>query len=91
MAVKTTWLHLEAHPNRRTCQLFVRGRNLKVWPLVQPIVLGTRSAEQMAKDYRLPLEAVQEALDYYHENERAILREVEQEGDYLREAGLLST
>ena len=90
MAVKTTWRYLEAHPNTKTCQLYVRGRNLKVWHLVQPIVVGSRSAEEMAKDYRLALDVVQEALEYYRENEREILREVQREGDQLRAAGLLT-
>ncbi len=89
MAVKTIWRHLEARPESKSCQLFVQGRNLKVWHVVQPIVVGARTVEEMAQDYRLPVEVVQEALAFYRENEREILHEVEREGDKLRRAGLL--
>lgn len=89
MAVTTLWRHLEARSDRRTCQLFINGRNLKVWQLVQPIVTGSRTIEEMAADYRLPVDAVREALSFFYENEREILREVEHEGDLLRDAGLI--
>ena len=89
MAVQTEWKYLERRPEKRTQQLCIKGRNMKVWHLVQPIVVGEDSPEDMAANYRLPLEVVLEALQYYRENEAMILAEVEEEGRMLREESLL--
>lgn len=79
MFIQTEWKHLERRPEKQTRQLCIRGRNMKVWHLVQPIVVGGRTPEEMAEDYRLPIEAVNEALEYYRLNEALILEEVEEE------------
>ena len=56
-----------------------------VWNLVHPIVVQGHSPEEVAADFRLPLEAVQEALHYYYANEKWINGEVE---DQARSFGL---
>jgi uncharacterized protein (DUF433 family) len=60
-----------------------------VWHLVADIVVSGRTPEFVARDRDLPLEAVQEALDYYYDNKEWIDEEVAATGRRLREMGLL--
>ncbi len=82
----TTYQWLEPKPYKKfTKQLGIKGRNMIVWNLVSGIVVRGETPEYVAKDYRLPVEAVQEALDYYYANKEWIDAEVE---DEAREFGL---
>jgi uncharacterized protein (DUF433 family) len=84
MSAKTIYQWLEPKPYKRfTRQLGIKGRNMIVWNLVHPIVVQGHAPEAVAADYRLPLEAVQEALDYFHANQEWILAEVEETGQRL--------
>ena len=58
-------------------------RMLIVWNLVAPIVVSGKSPEYVAHDFRLPIEAVQEALDYYYANKEWIDAEVDEQGRRL--------
>jgi uncharacterized protein (DUF433 family) len=90
MAVQTAWKYLEHRPKKQTQQLCIQGRNMTVWHLVQPIIVRGETPEQVADGYRLPVEAVHEALEYYAANEGMIQREVAEERRLLQEAGLLA-
>ena len=90
MSAKTTYKWLEPKPYKKyTKQLGIKGRNMIVWHLVADIVVSGRTPEFVAQDRDLPLEAVQEALDYYHDNKEWIDEEVAETGRRLREMGLL--
>ncbi len=78
VSVKVVYQWLEPRPQKMTRQLCIKGRNMTVWHLVYHIVIGSRSPEEVAQDLDLPLEAVQEALSYYHENKDMIDAETEQ-------------
>jgi uncharacterized protein (DUF433 family) len=66
MSTGTTYQWLEPKPYKRhTRQLGIRGRNMVVWNLVGEVVVSGRTAQEVADDYGLPLDAVNEALDYY--------------------------
>ena len=54
-----------------------------VWNLVAEIVVRDVPPAEMARRFRLPLEAVQEALDYYQANKEWIDAEVDEEGRRL--------
>jgi uncharacterized protein (DUF433 family) len=54
-----------------------------VWNLVAEIVVRGATPDEMARRFRLPREAVQEALDYYHENKEWIDDEVDEVGRQL--------
>jgi uncharacterized protein (DUF433 family) len=58
---------------------------MTVWNLVADVVVSEAPIEEVARRYRLPIEAVQEALDYYQANQEWIDAEVDEEG---RELGL---
>jgi uncharacterized protein (DUF433 family) len=84
MSTETTYLWLEAKPYKKhTKQLGIKGRNMIVWNLVAPIVVSGQTPEYVAQNFRLPLEAVQEALDYYHANREWIDAEVDEQGRRL--------
>jgi len=84
MSTETTYEWLEPKPYKKfTKQLGIKGRNMIVWNLVHPIVVQGQSPEEVAADFRLPIEAVREALEYYRANESWIVEEVEETGRQL--------
>jgi uncharacterized protein (DUF433 family) len=84
MSADTTYQWLEPKPYKRfTRQLGIRGRNMTVWNLVADVVVSGRTPQEVADDYRLPLEAVNEALDYYQANKEWIDAEIDEEGRLL--------
>ncbi len=86
MSAPTTYQWLEPKPYTKfTKQLGIKGRNMIVWNLVSSIVVRGETPEYVAQDYRLPVEAVQEALDYYYANKGWIDAETE---EIAREFGL---
>jgi uncharacterized protein (DUF433 family) len=57
--------HLEHRSGSKLKQPFVKGRKLSVdWLYHQTIGEDARTPEEVAHDYHLPLEVVQEAIDY---------------------------
>jgi uncharacterized protein (DUF433 family) len=89
MSVKVEYKYLEARPHRWRKQLWIKGRNMTVWHLIGAMRAGRYTPEQAAENYDLPLEAIEEAIEYYEQNQALIEAEVEEEGRRLREAGLL--
>ena len=84
MTTTTTYRWLEPKPNKKsTRQLGIKGRNMTVWNLVADIVVSDMTPEEVAEDRELPLEAVQEALDYYAANKAWIDAEVDETGQRL--------
>ena len=84
MTTTTTYQWLEPKPYKKsTHQLGIKGRNMTVWNLVADIVVSGVTPEEVADDFDLPLEAVQEALDYYFLNKAWIDAEVDQTGRRL--------
>ena len=78
MSTTTSYQWLEPKPYKEfTRQWGLKGRNMTVWNLVADVVVSGLTPEEVAKDYRLPEEAVREALDYYNANQEWIDAEVE--------------
>ena len=80
------WLVARPHPWRR--QLWVKGRKLlaaQVWSDMQANEL---TAEQAARDWDLPLEAVEEILRYCKESAVLIALEADEERRRLTDAGI---
>jgi uncharacterized protein (DUF433 family) len=85
MSTQTTYQWLEPKPDKKhTKQLGIKGRNMIVWNLVAEVVVSERTPEEVAEDFRLPLEAVKEALDYYYANREWIDAEVDALGRRLQ-------
>jgi uncharacterized protein (DUF433 family) len=84
MSTEATYQWLEPKPYKKfTKQLGIKGRNMTVWNLVADVVVSDVPPEEVAADYRLPVEAVQEALDYYYTNKEWIDAEVDEVGRRL--------
>jgi uncharacterized protein (DUF433 family) len=84
MSTSTTYHWLEPKPYKKhTRQLGIKGRNMIVWNLVADIVVAGATPDEIARRFRLPVEAVQEALDYYDENKEWIDAEVDVMGRQL--------
>ena len=81
------WKYLERRPGSSYQQLCVKGRRLWAWTLYCEFVREKegRSAEQLAADFDLPLEAVQEAIEYCR-SEPPEIREDRRKEDLLAEA-----
>ena len=50
----------------------IRGTGIPVWALIGYLPAVDDDPAQVAKDYELPVEAVQAAIAYYHEHQVAI-------------------
>ena len=85
MSTETTYQWLEPKPYKQTRQLGIKGRNMTVWNLVHGVVVSGVTPEEMARRFRLPVGAVQEALAYYYANQEWIDAEIDEVG---RELGL---
>ena len=86
MSPSTHYRFLEARPETGHRRLFVKGRKFTADILYgQSVGEDARNAEELARDFGLPLEAVQEALEYSAHNLELIRREREEELARLRE------
>lgn len=90
-AAEPVYSHLEARPHPWRKILWIRGRNMHVWHLLATMLREGETAEETAKNFRLPIEAVHEALDYYHRNKALVDRETEEEGLRLQANNTRST
>lgn len=89
MATRIEYRHLERKLRSNYQQLFVKGRNMRAEVLYRATV-GTepRSAEEVAGDYGVPVEAVQEAIDYCVRNKELLERERAMEETSIHALGL---
>jgi uncharacterized protein (DUF433 family) len=69
------WKHLVRRPHAWRKQLYLRGRNMTAWQLVGAIQANQLDAEQAAVNFRLPVEAIREALAYVQENQTLLENE----------------
>lgn len=77
----TPWIHLAQKPGSVYRQLFINGRNISARTLYgQHVSDGeSRTAEQIAADYDLPLDAVREALAYCESDPPEVRQDWERE------------
>ncbi len=73
-AISTNYRFLEHNPRSSYKQLFLKGRKLTARMLYGQHVNAEepRTVEQLADDYALPIEAVQEAITYCQANPKEI-------------------
>jgi uncharacterized protein (DUF433 family) len=92
MTTKTEkqYQHLEPRPGSNYRTLFLKGRRIRA-AVVDGVINGPdpRSAEDFAREYQVPLEAVIEALEYVAANRTLIEQERDHEAARLRARGLL--
>jgi uncharacterized protein (DUF433 family) len=85
----TQYQHLEPRPGSNYRQLFLKGRRIRA-AVVHEAVHGPDpyTPEEFAREYRVPIEAVREALDYVANNLPLIEAERDREADDIRARGL---
>ena len=81
------WHHLEVRPHPGRRQLFVKGRRLRAFSVWADMVANRLTAEQVAQNRDLPLEAVHECVRYCEENRQMLADECDQEQEWLLARG----
>ena len=81
------WRYLVARPHPWRYQLAIKGRNMTVGQLMSTIRANQLSPEQASEDLELPLNAIQEAISYFTENQALIELEAAEERRRLAQRG----
>jgi uncharacterized protein (DUF433 family) len=86
----TNWTHLEARPKSSYLQLFIKGTRTRAeliyWDYIHAEEPWT--PEQIASEYGLPLEAVQEAIVYCQSNPPEIEQDIRHEEALMKATGM---
>ncbi len=87
---QTQYQHLEARPGSNYRQLWIKGRRIRA-AVVDETIHGPdpMTPEEFARDFKVPLEAVVEALEYVTQNRQLIEEERDREAASLRARGLI--
>lgn len=87
--IATQYEHLEFRPGSNYRQMFIKGRRIRA-AVVDETVNGPDpcTPEEFARDFRVTLDAVKEALDYVARNRTLIEQERDEEAADVRARGL---
>lgn len=89
MATQVQYQYLEPRPRSHYRQLWVKGRHMRAEVLYR-LTVGAepRTPEEVAQDYDLPIEAVQEAIDYALRNQQLLEAERTREASRMQQLGI---
>jgi uncharacterized protein (DUF433 family) len=89
MEKKRDYHYLEPRPGSPYRQLWVKGRHIRAEVLYR-LTVGAepRTPDEVARDYDLPVEAVQEAIDYAVRHQKLLQAERAREDDRVKRLGL---
>jgi len=89
-STSTTWRYLEPNPSSCYKQLFVKGTRIRARVLYGLFMSGDEpmTPSEIAADFNLPLEAVQEAIAYCQSNPPEIAQDVEREERLMQASGI---
>ena len=84
------WQYLAPHPKSHYKQLFVKGTRIRARVLYGLFMSEEepRTAEQIAADYELPMEAVKEAIAYCESNPPEIAEDFRREEALMEATGM---
>lgn len=82
------WKHLVRRPHPWRTQLFLRGKNLTARQLVGGMRANNLDEDQASANYKVPVEAIREALAYVDANKRLLEEEAEIERLMLKREGV---
>ena len=89
MATQVQYQYLESRPRSHYRQLWVKGRHMRAEVLYRCTVgAEPRTPKEVAQDYDLPIEAVQEAIDYAVRNPELLEAERACEASRMKQLGL---
>jgi uncharacterized protein (DUF433 family) len=83
------FMHLAPNPKSSYRQLFVKGRRIRAWILYCDHVAQDMTAEEIAADRDLPVEAVREAIAYCALNPPEVRGDLLREEELMRATGML--
>jgi uncharacterized protein (DUF433 family) len=85
-----TWRYLAPNPNSCYKQLFVKGTRIRARVLYGMFMSADEpmTAEQIAEEFELPLEAVKEAISYCQGNPPEIPQDFEREERLMQASGM---
>jgi uncharacterized protein (DUF433 family) len=87
----TKYAHLEPNPKSAYRQLFVKGRRIPARAIYSWYVCDDPlTPEEIAADYGIPLEAVQEAISYCESNPPELLEDYARQSASMEAMGLNS-
>lgn len=90
MKLQTDYVWLEARPGSNYRQLFIKGRKIRAEILYHMTVNSEPlTAQEVADDYHIPVEAVLEAIHYSQNNEELLAQERERVFARLQSRGLI--
>ena len=89
MATQVQYQYLEPRPRSHYRQFWIKGRHIRAEVLYR-LTVGAepRTPAEVAQDYDLPVEAVQEAVDYAVRNPKVLEAERAREAARMRQLGL---
>ena len=89
MATQVHYQYLETRPRSNYRQLWVKGRHIRAEVLYRlTIGLEPCPPQEVAQDYGLPVEAVQEAIDYAIRHQKLLDAERVREEARMKQLGL---
>ena len=89
MAIHVQYQHLEQRPGSHYQQLWIKGRHIRAEVLYR-LTIGPEPQlpHEVAQDYNLPVEAVQEAIDYAIQHQDLLNAERAREETRMQQLGL---
>src|SRR5438094_10523883 len=86
--VNTQWKYLAPNPKSAYHELFIKGRRISAWVIYCDHVAQDKSAEEIAGDRDLPVEAVRECIAYCASNPPEVRGDLIREEALMRAAGI---
>lgn len=85
---QTKYEHLAPNPKSAYRQLFLKGTRIRAWVIYCDHVAQDLTAEEIAADRDLPIEAVREAIAYCAANPPEVRGDLIREEEHMRAAGM---
>lgn len=85
----TKWQYLESRPSSWRQQLYFKGRKLTAFAVWSDMIVNDETPQEAAINWDLPLDAINEAIEYCSNNLELINKEALEERYYLEERGIL--
>jgi len=91
MSTEVTYQYLEARPRSAYRQLFIKGTRIRAELIYRAHVNAEEpmTAQELAADYRLPLEVIQEAIEYGKSNPSEVANDFAREQKIMAATGQL--
>ncbi len=85
---ETQWQYLEKRPHPWRQQLCFKGRRLKAFDVWSDMIVNDMTPQEAAFNWELPLDAIEEAIEYCQTHQDLLRREAEEERRRLEAKGI---